>query len=84
MGLDVIQRTGRPRDEDRTMGGGHCDYRWTGSVGVFTALFGADEIPVLIKIAVPAVAVGMAVLLVVAVVQRMRDRKEEDFKEVEY
>ena len=53
-------------------------------VYVFAALFGADEIPVLVKIAVPTVAVGAAVLLVVAVVQRMRDRKEEDFKEVEY
>ena len=53
-------------------------------VGVFGALFGADDVPVPIKIAVTAVVAGAAVLLGIAIVQRMRERKEENLKEIEY
>lgn len=53
-------------------------------VSVFDALFDAEEVPVLIRIAVPAVLAGSAVLLLVAVLQRLRDRKDEDLEGVDY
>ena len=51
---------------------------------VLSALFGTDEAPVLVKVAVPAVMAGAAVLLLTAVLQRMRDRKEEGLEGVEH
>ena len=53
-------------------------------VAVVGALFVADDIPVLIRIAVTAVVAGAAVLLAVVIVQRIRERKEENLKEIEY
>ena len=53
-------------------------------VAVVGALFGADDVPVPIKIAVTAVVAGAAVLLAIVIVQRMRERKEENLKEIEY
>ncbi len=53
-------------------------------VAVVGALFGADDVPVPIKIAVTAVVAGGAVLLAIVIVQRMRERKEENLKEIEY
>ena len=53
-------------------------------VSVLDVLFDAEEVPILIKIAVPAVVVGTVVLLLVAVLQRIRDRKEEDIEGVEH
>ena len=51
---------------------------------VLSVLFGTDEAPVLVKVAVPSVIAGAAVLLLTAVLQRVRDRKEEDLEGVEH
>jgi chromate transport protein ChrA len=51
---------------------------------VLSALFGTDEAPVLVKVAVPSLMAGAAVLLLTAVLQRVRDRKEEDLEGVEH
>ncbi len=48
------------------------------------AALGDDSVPVLVKIAVLAVLAGAAALLAVVVVQRLRDRKDENLEEVEY
>ena len=51
---------------------------------VLSALFGTDEAPVLVKVAVPSLMAGAAVLLLTAVLQRVRDRKEENLGGVEH
>jgi hypothetical protein len=53
-------------------------------VSVLDVLFDAEEVPLLIQIAVPAVFGGSVVLLLVAVLQRLRDRKDEDLEGVDY
>ena len=53
-------------------------------VSVLDVLFEADDVPLLIRIAVPAVVGGTVVLLLVAVLQRLRDRKDEDLEGVDY
>ncbi len=53
-------------------------------VSVLDVLFDADDVPILIKIAVPAMVAGTVVLVLVAVLQRIRDRKDEDLEGVEY
>ena len=53
-------------------------------VSVLDVLFDAEEIPILIRIAVPAIVGGSVVLLLVAVLQRLRDRKDEDLEGVDY
>ena len=53
-------------------------------VSVLDALFEADDVPVLIRIAVPAVFGGSVVLLLVAVLQRLRERRGEDLEGVDY
>ncbi len=53
-------------------------------VSVLDVLFEADDVPLLIRIAVPAVVGGSVVLLLVAVLQRLRDRKDEDLEGVDY
>ncbi len=53
-------------------------------VSVLDVLFDADDVPILIKIAVPAIVAGTVVLVLVAVLQRIRDRKDEDLEGVEY
>ena len=53
-------------------------------VAVLDVLFDADDVPILIKIAVPAMVAGTVVLVLVAVLQRIRDRKDEDLEGVEY
>ena len=53
-------------------------------VSVLGALFDAEEVPILIQIAVPAVFGGSVVLLLVAVLQRLRERKDEDLEGVDY
>ena len=53
-------------------------------VSVLGALFDAEEVPILIRIAVPAVFGASAVLLLVAVLQRLRERKDEDLEGVDY
>ncbi len=53
-------------------------------VAVFGELLDAEEVPILIRIAVPAVVGGSVVLLLVAVLQRLRDRRDEDLEGVDY
>ena len=53
-------------------------------VSVLEVLFDADDVLILIKIAVPAIVAGTVVLVLVAVLQRIRDRKDEDLEGVEY
>ena len=45
--------------------------------------FTASEIPLLVRIAVGAIGVGVLVLIVVAIRDRLKKVKKEDFKEVE-
>ena len=53
-------------------------------VSVLDVLFDTEEVPLLIQIAVPAVFGGSVVLLLVAVLQRLRERRDEDLEGVEY
>ena len=53
-------------------------------VAVFGELLDAEEVPILIRIAVPAVVGGSVVLLLVAVLQRLRERRGEDLEGVDY
>ena len=53
-------------------------------VSVLDALFETDEVPVLIRIAFPAVVGGSVVLLLVTILQRLRERKDEDLEGVDY
>ncbi len=55
--------------------------------GVFTLareLFRDPETPIVLLVALPAVAVGFLILLAAAVHHRIRQRREEDFSEVDY
>ena len=52
-------------------------------IEVLGALFD-DDVPILIRIAVPAAFLGFAVLLAVVVIQRIQDSKDEDLEEIEY
>ncbi len=45
--------------------------------------FTAGEIPLLIRIAVGIIGIGVLVLIVVAIRDRLKKAKKEDFKEVE-
>ena len=47
------------------------------------AFFMDSEIPLLVRIAVGAVGVGILILIVVAIKDRMTRAKTDDFKEVE-
>ena len=53
-------------------------------VAVISALLFEEEVPILIKIAVPAVLVGLGLLFITTIRDRIRDKKKEDFKEVKY
>ena len=53
-------------------------------VSVLDVLFEVEGVPFLIRVAVPAIAGGFAVLLLVAVLQRLRERKDEDLEGVDY
>ena len=46
--------------------------------------FGSTDVPLLVQVAVPAVVVGVVVLLGTVLVERVRRRKRERFEEVEY
>ena len=53
-------------------------------VSVLDVLFDVDDVPILIKIAVPVIVAGTVVLVLVAVLQWIRDWKDEDLEGVEY
>ena len=65
------------------IGGGLAVLAVYWAVTVLTALFDSDA-PLLVKIAVPAVLAGGIALLAVAVLQRIRARKEENLEGVDY
>ena len=48
------------------------------------AFFDAEDIPLLLKVAVPAIAGGMLVLLAVVVIDRLKHRKRDSLQEVDY
>ena len=55
--------------------------------GVFSLareMFRDPETPIVILVALPAVAIGFIVLLAAAVHHRIKQRREEDFSEVDY
>lgn len=47
-------------------------------------LFSDPETPIALRFALPAAAVGFLILLAAAVRHRIRQRREEDFSEVDY
>ena len=55
-----------------------------GVYGLVVAMYGESGVPIVIKIAVPAVVVGLALVLIGTIRDRIRDRRGEDFKEVKY
>ena len=46
--------------------------------------FGDSDVPVAMQIALPATVIGLVVLLVTVVKDRMKNRKDENLKEVKY
>ena len=50
----------------------------------FAALAGAEDVPLLIRIALPAAAVGLVFVVVAVLVDRLRRRKDETFEEADY
>jgi hypothetical protein len=46
--------------------------------------FGHSDVPIAIQIALPATVIGLAVLLAAVVKDRMKNRKDENLKEVKY
>ena len=46
--------------------------------------FGSDDVPLALKVAVPAAAAGTVILLAVVVVQRLQSRGREHFEEADY
>ena len=57
------------------------------SCGVYAfsrEFFGSPDIPLAVQIAAPAVLVGVIILLGTALMDRLRHRKQEHFKEAEY
>ena len=51
---------------------------------VLSALFDSPDVPLPVKVAVPAALAGGAALLAIAVIQRIRNEKEENIEGVEY
>ena len=48
-----------------------------------TAFFSSTEIPLVVRIAVGAIGVGILIIIGVAIKDRMKKAKTEDFKEVD-
>jgi len=46
-------------------------------------LFDSDDVPFFIKVAVPALAIGLLILLALVIGQRLQGHRHEHFKEVE-
>ncbi len=55
-----------------------------GMYGALTAIVGDEEVPLLIRVALPAAAVGLVLVVAALVVDRLRRRKAETFEEVDY
>ena len=46
--------------------------------------FGTDGVPIAVLFALPVALAGLVLLAATVVIQRLRDRAEEDFKEMDY
>ena len=46
--------------------------------------FGSPDVPLAVQVAVPAMLVGVIILLGAALMDRLRHRKQEHFKEADY
>ncbi len=46
--------------------------------------FGAEDVPLAIQVALPAIVVGVVVLVVAVLLERLRGGKGEEFKGVKY
>ena len=51
---------------------------------VLKGIFGSDEVPVLIQVAIPAIGLGCVALIVVAVIQRLGEKEKNHIKEIEH
>ena len=54
-----------------------------GAYNIFPALIRADDVPLIIRLAITAIAIGFAILLMYVVVDRIRTSKSEKFEEVD-
>ena len=51
---------------------------------VLMAIYSENNVPLILKIAIPVTIAGMILLLGSVIRDRLRDRKKEKFKEVEF
>ena len=54
-----------------------------GAYNIFPALIGADDVPLIIRLAVTAIAIGFTILFCYVVVDRIRTSRSERFEEVD-
>ena len=55
-----------------------------GMYSLLVAIYSTEDIPLIIKLAVPVLIGGLMVLIVSVVRDRLRDRRNEKFREVKY
>ena len=55
-----------------------------GMYSLVVAIYSTEDIPLIIKLAVPVLIGGLMVLIVSIVRDRLRDRRNEKFREVKY
>ena len=55
-----------------------------GMYSLVVAIYSTEDIPFIIKLAVPVLIGGLMVLIVSIVRDRLRDRRNEKFREVKY
>ena len=55
-----------------------------GMYSLLVAIYSTEDIPFIIKLAVPVLIGGLMVLIVSIVRDRLRDRRNEKFREVKY
>lgn len=46
--------------------------------------FGGERVPIAVQIALPVAFVGIVILTATVLIQRLREKDEEDFKELDY
>ena len=55
-----------------------------GMYSLLVAIYSTEDIPLIIKLTVPILVGGLMVLIVSVVRDRLRDRRNEKFREVKY
>ena len=55
-----------------------------GMYSLLVVIYSTEDIPLIIKLAVPVLIGGLMVLIVSIVRDRLRDRRNEKFREVKY